>query len=109
MSRVTITAGISELEEQLPVVEQPERIRKAGGGRKKIVETDETLKSDLEKLIEPWTRGDPESPLRWTCKSVRLLADELNATGYHNVSYRTVARLLSEMEYSLQANSKTLE
>lgn len=109
LSRVTITAGVSELKEKPPVLEQQERIRRAGGGRKKIVETDETLKSDLEKLIEPMTRGDPESPLRWTCKSVRLLADELNVAGYHRVSYRTVARLLSEMEYSLQANSKVLE
>ena len=109
LSRVTITAGVSELKEKPPVPEQQERIRKAGGGRKKIVEIDDTLKSDLEKLVEPMTRGDPESPLRWTCKSVRLLADELNATGYHNVSYRTIARLLAQMEYSLQGNSKVLE
>jgi hypothetical protein len=66
------------------------------------------LKRDLEALVEPVTRGDPESPLRWTCKSVRQLAAELTRMG-HSVSHRMVAELLHEMEYSLQANRKTLE
>lgn len=109
LSRVTITAGVSELKEALPLLEGKERIRRAGGGRKKAVDTDETLKSDLDRLIEPVTRGDPESPLRWSCKSVRVLADELNDGGHHNVSYRTIARILPEMGYSLQGNKKTLE
>jgi hypothetical protein len=63
---------------------------------------------DLDRLVDPATRGDPESPLRWTCKSVRKLAEELQQEG-HAVSYQTVAELLHEMNYSLQANQKTLE
>nr|CBX27847.1 hypothetical protein N47_C19050 [uncultured Desulfobacterium sp.] len=84
------------------------RIRKHGGGRKRTVYNDSTLCSDLESLIEPETAGDPESPLRWTCKSVRNLAQELKNMG-HNTSHRMVAELLHEMEYSLQANRKILE
>jgi len=84
------------------------RVRRAGGGRKKTVETDATLKEDLERLIDPVTRGDPESPLRWTCKSVRRLAEELNQAG-HRTSHRMVAELLHDLGYSLQANRKTLE
>ena len=71
-------------------------------------ETDTTLRTDLESLIEPVTRGDPESPLRWTSKSVRKLADELQRLG-HQTSHRMVAALLHELGYSLQANRKTLE
>lgn len=85
-----------------------QRIRKPGGGRKKTVDKDPRLLIDLEKLIEPVTRGDPESPLRWTCKSVRTLADELKKMG-HTVSYQLVSELLLELGYSLQANKKTLE
>jgi hypothetical protein len=84
------------------------RIRRPGGGRKKLTEKDPTLVPDLESLISPYTRGDPESPLRWTCKSVRKLADELVNSG-HQVSSNTVALLLREMKYSLQANRKTRE
>ena len=83
-------------------------VRRAGGGRKKTVERDATLKSDLEKLIDPVTRGDPESPLRWTCKSVRKLAEALVRLG-HRTSHRMVAAMLHEAGYSLQANRKTLE
>jgi len=72
------------------------------------VETDPTLREDLERLVEPTSRGDPESPLRWTCKSVRKLAAALKAQG-HQTSHRMVAELLHEMGYSLQANQKTLE
>jgi len=84
VSRDAITDGVRELKalERLDV----KRIRKKGGGRKKIVDIDSTLISDLENLIEPVTRGDPESPLRWTCKSLRRLAEELNREG-HNVSH----------------------
>ena len=69
---------------------------------------DASLKTDLERLVDPVTRGDPESPLRWTCKSVRKLAEELNRLG-HQTSHRMVAELLHELGYSLQANRKTLE
>ena len=83
-------------------------IRKPGGGRKSTVEQDATLVRDLELLIEPLSRGDPESALRWTCKSVRKLAQELGRHD-HRVSHRLVAELLHELGYSLQANAKTLE
>ncbi len=82
--------------------------RAAGGGRKRTSDTDPTLRGDLERLVEPVTRGDPESPLCWTCKSVRKLAQELRRTG-HRVSHRLVAELLHDLGYSLQANRKTLE
>jgi Rhodopirellula transposase. len=106
VSRDAITDGVRELKalERLDV----KRIRKKGGGRKKIVDIDSTLISDLENLIEPVTRGDPESPLRWTCKSLRRLAEELNREG-HNVSHTRVAEILHLMGYSLQANKKTIE
>ena len=78
------------------------------GGRKRTVDADPTLRQDLERLVEPTTRGDPESPLRWTCKSVRKLAAELRAQG-HRVSHQLVAELLHELGYSLQATRKTLE
>jgi len=84
------------------------RIRKVGGGRKSIAETNENLRKDLESLIEPLTRGDPESPLRWTCKSVRRLANELNKMG-HKVSSTTISRELKKIGYSLQGNKKVLE
>ena len=83
-------------------------IRKPGGGRKKTVNQDPTLQEDLNALVNPATCGDPESPLRWTCKSVRQLAAELRAMG-HETSHRLVAALLHEMGYSLQANRKVRE
>lgn len=106
MSRTTITSGCKELEdsEELCI----SKVRKKGGGRKKITDKDQTLMNDLESLIEPVTRGDPESPLRWSCKSTRKLAEELNNTD-HDVSHVTVATLLSELGYSLQGNKKTIE
>ena len=84
------------------------RVRRAGAGRPAIGQRDPTLRADLEALIEPTTRGDPESPLRWTTRSVRNLAAELQRQG-HAVSHQTVSELLHEMGYSLQANRKTLE
>lgn len=112
MSRPTITIGCKELLEQDAEKSVSSaaaaRVRKVGGGRKRAVDLDETLRSDLECLIEPVTRGDPESPLRWTSKSVRKLADELKKMG-HKTSHRMVAELLREMDYSLQANRKTAE
>ncbi len=111
VSRRAITAGMKELSQQEvspePLPAQP-RIRRKGAGRKRTVEKDPSLREDLDRLVDPVTRGDPESPLRWTCKSVRKLAEELRREG-HAVSYQTVAELLHEMDYSLQANQKTLE
>jgi hypothetical protein len=106
IDRNTIAKGLKELES--PETLAPERVRRAGGGRKRTSVVDPTLMDDLERLIEPQTRGDPESPLRWTCKSVRKLADELKRKG-HQVSHRVVAALLHEMGYSLQANRKVRE
>jgi hypothetical protein len=106
VSREAVSAGAKEVmePERLP----KNRIRRRGGGRKKTVLTDPTLKTDLESLIDPVTRGDPMSPLRWTCKGLRKLAAELKRMG-HTTSHRMVAELLHEMNYSLQANKKTIE
>jgi hypothetical protein len=106
VSRRVIGAGIKELTDGPPA--GTVRIRRPGGGRKRTIDTDPTLREDLERLVEPVTRGDPESPLRWTCKSVRKLAEELRRIG-HSVSHQLVAELLHELEYSLQANRKVLE
>ena len=84
------------------------RIRRPGGGRKPLTQVDPDLLAALESLIEPTTRGDPESPLRWTCKSTRRLADEL-IHQHHRVSPNSVAALLRRAGYSLQANRKTRE
>ncbi len=108
ISRVTVAAGKRELSGEEPPSLRQGRIRKPGGGRKNILERDATVLRDLETLVEPVTRGDPESPLRWTCKSVRRLAGELKRRG-HRVSHQTVAQLLRGLGYSLQANRKTLE
>jgi len=106
ISRRVIRQGMKELQ-ALPI--KPEgRTRRPGGGRKRAANEDPSLLADLERLLEPVTRGDPESPLRWTCKSVRNLADELGRQG-HSISYRSVARLLDGLGYSLPANRKTRE
>lgn len=105
LSRVTITKGLEELEEPpLP----PGRVRRPGGGRPALVVCDPDLPSRLEALVEPLTRDDPESPLRWTSKSTRALAAEL-AAQHHRISHEKVAQLLREMDYSLQGNRKTAE
>ena len=106
VSRRAIAVGKKELKAPGPMPKR--RVRKEGGGRKRAVDKDPSLMADLERLVEPLTRGDPESPLRWTCKSVRKLADELKAAG-REVSHNLVAQLLRTMGYSLQANRKTLE
>ena len=106
VSRRAIYLGIKELAD--PAAREFKRIRKAGAGRKRTIDKDASLRSDLESLIEPFTRGDPESPLRWTCKSVRRLAEELGRMG-HSVSHELVSNLLGEMEYSLQSNRKATE
>ena len=106
VSRQVIRQGIAELKESVVLPER--RIRRSGGGRKSAVKLDPSLKSDLEEMLESTTRGDPESPLRWTCRSVRNLEAELKNRG-HAVSHQVVADLLHELEYSLQANRKTNE
>ena len=109
LSRTTITAGLREL--KLPARQraaEAARVRRPGGGRRPLTETDPGLMAALEALIEPATRGDPESPLRWTCKSTRRLADELTRA-HHRVSVNTVAALLRQAGYRLQANRKTGE
>jgi len=108
VSRQAIRRGMQELREPAQRRTGEVRIRKPGGGRKRATEKDSSLVADLERLVEPSTRGDPESPLRWTCKSVRQLADELQRQG-HRVSYQLVSELLHELGYSLQANRKTIE
>ena len=109
ISRRAIHVGLNELASMESREEiKPVKVRKPGGGRKTIVEKDPQLTIDLEKLIDSTTRGDPESPLRWTCKSLRTLAKELNAQG-HKVSYPVVGNILHELNYSLQGNVKNLE
>ena len=105
LERHTIARGIKELfvDKKLPI----DSVRKQGAGRKKTVSIDKSLKTDLEKLIDPTTRGDPESRLRWTTKSLRNLSKVLKKK--HKTSHRMIAELLHEMAYSLQANKKTSE
>ena len=106
LSRSTIYLGIKDLKSKKK--SDIDKIRNSGAGRKKIIEKDKTLLTDLEAILEPATRGDPESVLRWTCKSTRQLASELNKKGYR-VSDRKICDLLSDLGYSLQANRKTNE
>lgn len=105
LSRVTINKGIRELSAS-PLSE--DRIRRPGGGRRRLERTDPGLVTLLESLVEPLTRGDPESPLRWTCKSTRTLAGEL-VYRKHPVSHEKVAQYLRDLGYSLQGNRKTEE
>ena len=106
LARTTVQRGVADVR----AGERPGRgrIRRPGAGRPPIEERDPTLRADLEALIEPTTRGDPISPLRWTTRSVRNLAAELRRAG-HVVSHQTVSELLHDMGYSLQSNRKTLE
>src|SRR3989304_6944338 len=105
LSRMTVHTGIAELREG---GEPKEGIRREGGGRKRIIELEPCLIKELEALLEPDTRGDPMSPLRWTCKGTRQLAGALSKKGFE-ISYPVVAELLHELGYSLQANVKTIE
>ncbi len=105
LSRVTITKGVRELDEE-PVAAG--RIRRPGAGRHTLLVRDPELPRALETLVEPLARGDPQSPLRWTCKSTRTLAAELSRQ-HHPVSHEKVAQFLREMDYSLQGNRKTEE
>jgi hypothetical protein len=106
LSRKAIAKGLREIEEG--TTPPPGRVRRPGGGRKKILDHDPRLPDALDRLIEPETRGDPQSPLRWICKSTRTLAAQLTRRK-HPVSHMKVAQLLREQGYSLQGNRKTEE
>ena len=118
LSRTTVYAGLAEIDaaskpgRRRPAsadeVESRTRVRAAGGGRKRLVDLDSSLLADLDALVEPTSRGDPMSPLRWTCKSTTRLAEELARLG-HRVSQRTVCDLLAQLHYSLQSVRKTRE
>lgn len=110
MSQDTIRKGMTELRarEADPEAAIDVRVRRPGGGRKRLTQQDVGLADALERLVDPVTRGDPESALRWTCKSTYRLAEELTQQG-HAVSAQTVSRLLKAAGYSLQGNSKTQE
>jgi hypothetical protein len=112
LSRTTIYAGLRELAGAMPRAERAVgaagRIRAKGGGRKRLTVKDPSLLRDLDALVEPTARGDPQSPLRWTCKSTPRLAKELGQRG-HAVSQRSVCDLLAQLDYSLQATRKTRE
>ena len=106
-SRPTIILGKKELQEG--ILELPDdRIRKKGGGRKKTSEKQPELLTELDRLLDPVTRGDPMSPLRWTCKSTRQLSDALKDKSI-NISHVSIAEMLKEMGYSLQSNAKVNE
>jgi hypothetical protein len=120
LSRTTVYAGIAEIEASSKRKGRPEttaqtpgsgdttRVRARGGGRKRLIDIDASLLADLDALVEPTSRGDPMSPLRWTCKSTTRLAAELAGKG-HRVSQRTVCDLLARLNYSLQSVRKTRE
>ena len=110
LSRNTIAVGVRELESRQRNLAAPveQRVRRLGAGRKPVTQTDPDLLAALEALVDPVTRGHPESPLRWTCKSTAMLAAELTRQR-HPVTDRTVATLLKDAGYSLQANRKTRE
>ena len=114
LARGTIAAGLQEIEstpDQLPVDGAPApavRTRRSGGGRKPLTHKDRTLLADLLALVEPTARGDPQSPLRWSCKSLRLLAQQLCRCG-HAISHVAVGQLLKAQGFSLQGNAKVIE
>ena len=107
ISRRAIHAGLKELAVKRNALPRG-RVRQPGAGRLKLTQTQPGLAEALDALVEPTARGDPQSPLRWTCKSVRHLAETLNKQNYR-ISYPKVADLLHAAGYSLQANRKTLE
>ena len=111
LSHNTLEAGVRELQQAVPPElpdSQREWIRRPGAGRKPATDHNPSLLNALDSLVDPLTRGDPQSPLRWTCKSTRNLAEQVREQG-HQSGYRTVARLLQQWHYSLQANRKTRE
>ncbi len=108
LARSTIGRGLAELRGTASDAVARGRTRRPGGGRKKLTDTDATLLADLQGLVEPATRGDPQAPLLWTSRSLRNLAAALQAMG-HRVCHDVVANLLRQLEYSLQSNRKTRE
>ena len=112
LSRPTIRRGLTELnttrDDARGIERDRTRIRRPGAGRPRLTASDRSLLDDLRRLVDPATRGDPMSPLLWTCKSTRHLAQALGSLG-HDVSHQTVARLLTDLGYNLQANRKTEE
>src|SRR5205823_6272027 len=117
LQRLTIRAGIRELQadpgqatgaDSAAAADRVQRVRAPGGGRKPLTTEDPSLMQDLEALVEPTTRGDPMSPLKWTCKSTRELSTQLKKCG-HIISHTTVSELLKDAGFSLQANRKTIE
>lgn len=108
LSRTTIYVGLAELKQKTPLALASGRARRPGGGRKPLTEKDPGLLAALDGLVEPFTRGDPQSALRWTSKSTTKLAQALTKAG-HPVSQRTVCNLLTAAGYSLQSTRKTRE
>jgi Rhodopirellula transposase DDE domain len=108
VARSTINRGLAELDDDAPRDVAVRRVRRPGGGRKMLIETDTTLLSDLQGLVEPTTRGDPQAPLLWTSRSLRNLAEALQAMG-HRIGHNVVADLLRQLNYSLPGNRKTRE
>lgn len=108
LSRTTIHQGIKELSQSVSLHPSAKRIRAKGGGRKQMISNNPSILKELESLVEPTTRGHPESPLRWTCKSTRQLSDVLQSKGYR-IGRQKVSELLAELGYSLQANRKIRE
>lgn len=108
LSRPTIHSGICDLKCEPPELPGAGRQRKSGGGRKQKRDADLTLEADLRKIVSPYEKGDPESPLLWSSKSLRKLAGELNANG-HSVGYVTVGKMLTELGFTLQSNRKSHE
>ena len=108
VARSTINRGLAELDDDAPRDVAVRRVRRPGGGRKMLIETDTTLLSDLQGLVEPTTRGDPQAPLLWTSRSLRNLAEALQAMG-HRIGHNVVADLLRKLNYSLQGNRKVRE
>src|SRR5215472_9435602 len=105
IARSTIDRALDDLDAGLAA---DDRVRRVGGGRKELTTIDPELVGDLERIVAPTTRGDPEQPLRWTIKSLRQIAKALNALG-HRISHTKVGGLLRRLGYSLQANRKTRE
>jgi hypothetical protein len=110
MSSATVYWGLGELDRAAASIDMlpPQRLRKAGGGRKRATQKQPGLSGALEGLVEPTARGDPECALRWTCKSTYRLAAELRRRGFA-VGPRTVAKVLKDQDFSLQANRKARE
>jgi transposase len=108
IARSTIGRGLAELRGEAEPEAGSGRVRRKGAGRPTLVDRDPTLLGDLATLVDPTTRGDPMAPLRWTAKSLRNLAAELQGLG-HRISHNVVADLLRDLGYSLQANQKTRE